>query len=59
MFKEMRCRVKKCKEFSDLYESQKSEILYDCMKADRATNAMILNFVTLQLLNSLSTQKVK
>jgi len=59
MFKEMRCEVEKCREFSDLYRSQKSKILHDCIKADRMTNAMIIDSVTLQLLNSLSTQKVE
>ncbi len=47
MLKEMRCEVKKCKEFLDLYRSQESEILHDCIKVDEATNAMILNSVTL------------
>jgi len=55
----MRCKVKKHEEFSDLYRSQKSEIFHDCMKADRVTNTMIINSVTLQLLNPLSIQKIE
>jgi len=59
MFREMKCWVKKYKKFSDLYESQKFKILYNCIKTDKITNIMIFNLVTLQLVNSLSVQKTK
>jgi len=29
MLKRVKCRIEKCIKFSDLYRSQKSEILYD------------------------------
>jgi len=55
MLKEMRYKVEKHEEFSDLYGPQESEILHDHIKADRVTNAMVIDSVTLQLLNSLFT----
>jgi len=47
MLKRVRHRIEKCDKFSDLYESQKSEILYDSQKAYRATNEMIFNSVVI------------
>jgi hypothetical protein len=32
MLERVRCRIEKCVKFSDLYRSQKSEILYDSQK---------------------------
>jgi len=49
----VRCRVEKCVKFSDLYESQKSEILYDSLKAYRATNEVVSSSVTIQLLHTI------
>jgi len=49
----VRCRIEKCVKFSDLYRSQKSEILYDSQKAYRATNEVVFNSVTRQLLHTI------
>ncbi len=55
----MRRRIEKCVKFSDLYESQKSEILYDSQKAYRATNEMISNSVAIQLLHTILAEQAE
>jgi len=53
MLERVRCRIEKCVKFSDSYESQKSEILYDSEKAYRAANKMVFNTVAIQLLHTI------
>ncbi len=53
MLERVRRRIEKCVKFSDLYESQKSEILYDSQKAYRATNEMVFSSVMIQLLHTI------
>ncbi len=53
MLERVRRRIEKCVKFSDLYRSQKSEILYDSQKAYRATNEMVFNSVAIQLLHTI------
>jgi len=43
MLERVRRRIEKCVKFSDLYRSQKSEILYDSQKAYRVTNEMVFS----------------
>jgi hypothetical protein len=57
MLERVRCRIEKCVKFSDLYRSQKSEILYDSQKAYRATNEVVFNSVTIQLLHTILLSK--
>ncbi len=59
MLERMRHRIEKCVKFSDSYELQKSEILYDNQKAYRATNEMVFNSVTIQLLHTILVKKLK
>ncbi len=53
MLERVRRRIEKCVKFSDLYKSQKSEILYDSQKAYRVINEMVFNFVAIQLLHTI------
>ncbi len=59
MLERVRCRIKKCVKFSDLYESQKSEILYDSQKAYRVTNEVVFNSVTIQLLHTILAEQTE
>ena len=53
MLERVRRRIEKCVKYSDMYRSQKSEILYDSQKAYIATNEMVFNTVTIQLLHTI------
>jgi len=53
MLERVRHRIEKCVKFSDLYKSQKSEILYNSQKAYKATNEMVFNSVVIQLLHTI------
>jgi len=55
----VRHRIEKCVKFSDLYRSQKSEILYDSQKAYRAMNEMIFDSVVIQLLHTILTEQAE
>ncbi len=59
MLERVRCRIEKCVKFSDLYRSQKSEILYDSQKAYRATNEMVFNSVVIQLLHTILAEQAE
>ncbi len=59
MLERVRRRIEKCVKFSDLYKSQKSEILYDSQKAYRATNEMIFNSVVIQLLYTILAEQAE
>ncbi len=59
MLERVRCRIEKCVKFSDLYKSQKSEILYDSQKAYRVTNEMISNSVVIQLLHTILAEQAE
>ena len=55
----MRHRIEKCVKFSDLYKSQKSEILYDSQKAYRVTNEVVFNSVAIQLLHTILVEQTE
>ncbi len=59
MLKRVRHRIEKYVKFSDLYRSQKSEILYDSQKAYRATIEMVFNSVVIQLLHTILTEQAE
>ncbi len=59
MLKRVRHRIEKCVKFSDLYRSQKSEILYDSQKAYRVTNEMVFDFIVIQLLHTILTEQAE
>ncbi len=59
MLERMRCRIEKCVKFSDLYRSQKSEILHDSQKAYRATNEMVFNSVVIKLLHTILVEQAE
>ena len=59
MFERVRCRIEKCIKFSDLYRSQKSEILYDSQKAYRATNEVVFSSVAIQLLHTILAEQAE
>ncbi len=59
MFKRVRCRIKKCVKFSNLYRSQEPEVLYDSEKAYRVTNEVVSHIVTIQLLHIIFVRKLK
>jgi len=59
MLERMRHRIEKCVKFSDLYKSQKSEILYDSQKAYRATNEMVSSSVAIQLLHTILAEQAE
>ncbi len=59
MLERVRRRIEKCVKFSDLYKSQKSEILYDSQKAYRATNEMVFNSVVIQLLHTIFAEQAE
>ncbi len=59
MLERVRRRIEKCVKFSDLYRSQKSEILYDSQKAYRATNEMVFNSVAIQLLHTILVRQAE
>jgi len=59
MLERVRCRIEKCVKFSDLYRSQKSEILYDSQKAYRPTNEMVFNSVVIQLLHTILVRQAE
>ncbi len=59
MLERVRHRIEKCVKFSDLYKSQKSEILYDSQKAYRVTNEMISSSVAIQLLHTILAEQAE
>jgi len=59
MLERIRHRIEKCVKFLDLYESQKSEILYNSQKAYRATNEVVFNSVAIQLLHTILTEQAE
>jgi len=59
MLERVRCRIEECVKFSDLYESQKSEILYNSQKAYRATNEMVFSSVAIQLLHTILAEQAE
>jgi len=59
MLERVKRRIEKCVKFSDLYRSQKSEILYDSQKAYRATNEMVFNSVAIQLLHTILAEQTE
>ncbi len=59
MLERVRHRIEKCVKFSDLYRSQKSEILYDSQKAYRVTYEVVFNSVTIQLLHIILAEQAE
>jgi len=59
MLERVKHRIEKCVKFSDLYESQKSEILYDSQKAYKVTNEMVFNSVAIQLLHTILAEQAE
>ncbi len=59
MLERMRHRIEKCVKFSDLYRSQKSEILYDSQKAYKVTNEVVFDSVTIQLLHIILAEQAE
>jgi len=59
MLERVKHRIEKCVKFSDLYEAQKSEILYNSQKAYRVTNEMVSNSVAIQLLHTILAEQAE
>ncbi len=59
MLEKVRHRIEKCVKVSDLYRSQKFEILYDSQKAYRVTNEMVFNSVVIQLLHTILAEQAE
>jgi len=59
MLERVRHRIEKYVKFSDLYKSQKSEILYDSQKAYRVTNEVVFDSVAIQLLHTILVEQAE